>query len=32
MTVKKIEQPLQSFYALYKLSLQFGNRSLRTTD
>jgi predicted ATP-dependent protease len=32
MTVKKIEQPLESFYTLYKLSLQFENRSPKTID
>ena len=28
----KTDQPLESFYALYKLSLQFENRSPRTID
>ena len=32
MTVKKTEQPLESFYALYKLSLQLENRSPKTID
>lgn len=32
MTVTKTDQPLESFYALYKLSLQFENRSPRTID
>jgi site-specific recombinase XerD len=30
--MKKTDQPLESFYALYKLSLQFENRSPRTVD
>ena len=30
--MKKIEQPLESFYTLYKLSLEFENRSPKTID
>ena len=30
--MKKIGQPLESFYTLSKLSLQFGNRSPKTID
>ena len=30
--IEKTDQPLESFYALYKLSLQFENRSPKTID